>query len=460
MYQFDVAIMGGGPGGYVAGIRCAQAGFKTVLFERERVGGTCLNIGCIPTKTLLKNAEMLEEIAAAPARGISVGKPEINMPTIIKMKNEVVSQLTSGVQYLLKGNGVTLISGEAEVLTNHVLRANGEEYTFDKLIIATGSSNFVPPIQGLDLPGIMTSTELLNIDHVPERLIIIGGGVIGCEFATIFNQFGCKVTIIEMLPNIVSMMDADISEMLRNLMGRKGIDIKTGCKVLSAEADREGYTVKFCKSDGETAVDTISAEKVLVSVGRTPNLKGFENLKLAMNGSYIAVNERMQTSIEDIYAVGDITGTIQLAHVASTQANIAVENIAGRAAVMEYNAVPNCIFTLPEIASIGLAEAAARSDFGNVKIGKFPFAGCGKALAMGHPEGFVKVIAAADTGKLLGCHIIGVNATELIAEAAAVMHAGKGIDDIAETIHSHPTVSEAIAEAAHAAQGKPLHILK
>lgn len=456
MNEYQLAIIGAGPGGYVAAIRSAQLGLKTVLVEEDKVGGTCLNVGCIPTKTLVKNAEILDELKHAASRGIKVGAPQVDMPEVIKMKNTVVTQLTGGVQYLLKANGVTLIKGKAEIVTESMLKIGDQEITFDNLIIATGSSNFIPPIPGLDQPGILTSTEILDIDHVPERLVIIGGGVIGCEFATIFSNFGSKVTIIEMMPSLVPMMDKDVSDTLRKSMMAKGITVLTNCKVTAVEASASEYTVSVMGNKEEA----IQADKVLVSVGRKPNLAGLEMLSLELERNYIKVNEKMETNIPNVYAIGDITGKIQLAHVASEQGIVAVENIAGKQIDMSYDVVPNCIYSIPEIGSVGLTEEKAKEFYGEILVGKFPFSACGKALAMGTHEGFVKVIADKKTGKLVGCHIIGANATEIISEAAIVMQAGGTLENIAETIHAHPTVSEAVCEAAYAALGRPIHILK
>lgn len=456
MNQYNVAIIGGGPGGYVAAIRSAQLSLKTVVIEEVKLGGTCLNIGCIPTKTLVKNAEMLYELKHASGRGIKVGKPEIDMPEMMAMKNKVVAQLTGGIQFLLNRNGVTVVKGKAAVVSEHMLAVNGEEITFDNLIIATGSSNFIPPVPGLEEGGILTSTELLDIDHVPERLAIIGGGVIGCEFASIFNELGSKVTIIEMMPNIVPAMDADISAALRTSMTAKGIDVKAGYKVTEVRNSGNGYEVA---AQGNTE-DTIHADKVLVSVGRKSNLDGVDALGLELERNYIKVNERMETSIKNIYAAGDVTGKIQLAHVASAQGVAAAENIAGGNSAMSYEVIPNCIFTLPEIGSAGMTELKAKETYGEIIVGKFPFSACGKALASGAPEGFVKVIADKRTNKLVGCHIIGQTAAELISEASVVMQSGGKITDIADTIHAHPTISEAVCEAALAALDKPVHTVK
>ncbi len=457
MYQYQVAVIGGGPGGYVAAIRAAQNGLSTVLIEKNYIGGTCLNIGCIPTKTLVKNAEILSEIKRAGTRGIVVGKPEVNMAAVIAMKNKIISQLTGGVEMLLKGNGVRIIRGTAKVINTHMLQINGEQITYEHLIVATGSVNFVPPVPGLRDDGIMTSTEILDISYVPEHLVIVGGGVIGCEFATVFSSFGSRVTIVEMLPELVASMDAEVCRTLRRSLVSRGIDVKTGCRVIAVEHTREGHTVKIEADDKGLE---LHASDVLVSVGRSANMEGLGMLHFDLERNYITVNDRMETSIPGVYAIGDITGKLQLAHVASVQGITAADNIAGKEKCMSYDVVPSCIYTLPEIGSVGLTEAAAREKYGEITVGRFPLTACGKAVAMGETEGFTKLIADAATGKVVGCHMIGASATELVGQAADVMHAGGTLTDITETIHAHPTMSETLSEAAYAALEEPIHMMK
>lgn len=458
MDKYDVAVIGAGPGGYVAAIRAAQLGLKTVIIERNKIGGTCLNVGCIPTKTLVKNAEILHGIRHANERGLKILNPEIDMPGTIKMKNNIVSQLAGGVQMLLKANGVEILKGEAEVLSEDRLSVAGLEISFSYLILATGSTNFTPPIPGLDLQGVLTSTEILDLDYIPESLVIIGGGVIGCEFATIFSSFGSKVTIIEMLPTITPMMDKDISNALKSSLTSDGVNILTNCRVDEVSKENSRFQIRILGEKEEI----IDASDVLVSVGRSANLKGLEALGLEMDSEnkYIKVNDKLETSTAHIYAIGDVTGKMMLAHVASAQGIAAAENIAGKPAAISYDIVPNCIYTIPEIGSVGLTEEKARERYGELLIGKFPMAACGKALAMGETTGFSKLIADKKSGKVLGCHIIGPNATELIGQVAAMMKKGGTLSDIKETIHAHPTISETILEAAHLALGEPIHMLK
>ncbi|MDR2610563.1 MAG: dihydrolipoyl dehydrogenase [Clostridiales Family XIII bacterium] len=452
--EYDVAIIGGGPGGYVAGIRAAQRQLKTVLFEKNKLGGTCLNVGCIPTKVLVKNAEILHAIRNAASRGIVADPPVIDMRQMLAAKQAIVDRLTSGVEALLKSNGVEVVCSEAHVTSTHTLEANGREYSFKNLIIASGSSNYIPPIPGLSGSGILTSTELLELEEIPATLAIIGGGVIGCEMATIYSSLGSEVTVIEMQPRLLPLMDKTLSLSLKQSFAARGIRVLTKCGVSGVSAENGRYVVEV--SGGKDS--TFTADKVLVSVGRKANLAGLDALGLELAGGYLKVDDRMATSIGNIYAVGDITGIIQLAHVASAQAIIAAENIARGESAMAYDKVPGCVYTIPEIGSVGLTEDKAKEVYGDVVVSKFPLMACGKAVAMGETEGFVKLVAEADTGRLLGCHCMGAAATEIIAEAALALQNGNTIQDISHTIHAHPTISESIAEAAHLAEGMPIHM--
>lgn len=455
MAAYNVAIIGAGPGGYVAAIRCAQLGLKTVVIEKKYLGGTCLNVGCIPTKTLVHNAEILRDIRQSRKRGIIVTPPEVNMVETLKMKNRVVSQLTSGIESLLKSNQVTIIKGEAIVKSEHALIVTDEEITFENLIIATGSSNAVPPIPGVNDPGILTSTEMLEIDHVPESLCIIGGGVIGCEFATIFSNFGSKITIVEMMPNIIPMMDKDVSATLQASLEKDGITVRTGSKVTEINKVNEKYSIRVSGNIDEMII----AEKVLLSVGRKPNSFGFETLKLDTEKGYIKTDSQMRTNIANIYAIGDITGKIQLAHVASTQAIIAAENIAGLPSKMDYHSIPSCIYSIPEIGSVGMTEEDARQAGYEIVTGKFPMSACGRAKAMSESVGFTKIVAQKDNGRILGGSIVGPNATEIIGELAYIIQTEGTLEDIKHTVHAHPTICETILESAHIALGEPINAL-
>lgn len=457
MNQYDVAVVGAGPGGYVAAIRASQLGLKTVIIEKDWIGGTCLNVGCIPTKALIKNAEILQTVKHAIKRGLLISEAQINMPLTLKMKNEIVKMLSGGVQVLLEANHITIVKGEAELISNHLLVVAGQEISFENLIIATGSSNDIPSISGIHSPGILSSSSILDLDYIPKSLAIIGGGVIGCEFATIFNSFGTQVTIIEMMPHLLSMLDQDLSIGIKESMINDGVDILTNHVVQEVIRKNDGYELKL---SGEIK-DAIMVSDVLVSVGRAPNLQGLQALKLEMDSTnrFVKVNDHLKTSIDNIYAIGDVTGQMMLAHVASAQGVIAAENIAGENRTITYDVMPNCIFTLPEIGSVGLTEERAREMYGELFVGVFPMNACGKAIAMGETNGFTKLIADKKSGKVLGAHIIGPHATELIGQMTMLMNKDGTIEDIKNTIQAHPTIGETFSEAAHLALGFPIHTL-
>lgn len=458
MNQYDIVVLGAGPGGYVAAIRAAQLGAKTAIIEKEYFGGTCLNVGCTPTKTLVKNAEILTSLKKAESRGITATNLEMDIVKAIEHKNQVVGQLTQGIEGLIKSNGIDIYSGFGNVTNNNTVKVQDYgEIGFKKLIIATGSSPTIPPIKGVDCEGILTSTELLEIEEVPKHLLIIGGGVIGCEFATIFRAFGSEVTIVEMQPRVIPNMDKDISRMLRRNLKDKGIDIKTGNYVNKISKTVEGYEVEVKK--GETT-EVVEVDKVLLSVGRTPNISGLHELDLDLNDKFIEVDDNLETSIPGIYAIGDVTGKMQLAHVASAMGTRAVENCLVEVKPMDLSIVPNCIYTLPEIGAVGLTEKQAKEKYDEILIGTFPLMASGKAFAMGEVEGAFKVIADKETKKILGAHLFGPNATEIIAEVAAYMKMGATIDEIGETIHAHPTISECVMEAVHVAKGHCIHLPK
>lgn len=457
---YDIVVLGGGPGGYVAAIRAAQLGAKVALIEKTSVGGTCLNVGCIPTKTMVKGAEIIHNIKSAGRKGIKVGEAQVDMAQVVQNKNSVVKQLVGGVTGILKSNNVKIYSGKGHVNKNKTVDIldgtdKGQVISYGKLIIATGSTPLVPPIPGLDLPGIMTSTEILDIEEVPKELVIIGGGVIGCEFATIFSTFGSKVTIVEMQENLLPNLDKEVAQTLKKSFQKSSVEVHTSAKVEKVEKKDGKYTVHI---SGDKSIE-IEADKVLVSIGRKTCLEGLEDLGLDMD-RVVKVDDYLKTSIEDVYAIGDVTGKFQLAHVASAQGIKAAENAMGGSEKMNYNIVPSCIFTIPEIGCVGLTEEEARKKYGDIRVGKFPMSASGKALAMGETEGFVKVIADKKYGEILGVHIIGASATEVIAEAVAVMKLEGTLEELINTIHAHPTIAETIMEAAHCALGEPIHLPK
>jgi len=451
-------VIGGGPGGYVAAIRAAQLGAEVALVEKGSVGGTCLNRGCIPTKAMAAGVSLLHSVQRAKEFGINTGEVSIDFGRLMERKNQVVDRLVKGVEFLLKKNKVDLFKGTARLSGSGrvmVAGSDGElELEAENIILATGTEPALNKDFGYDGDRVMTSQEALNLTGVPQRLVIIGGGVIGCEFACIFSALGSKVTVVEIMPGILPLLDKDVSRQMQSLMKRQGISIKTSVKI---QGVRKQDSVAVVLEGGEE----ITADSVLISIGRVMNLKGLglEEVGVSVGDrGQVLVNERMETTVAGIYAIGDITGRIQLAHVASAQGLVAAENIMGHCRLMDYRAVPSCIFTHPEVGSVGLtAQEADRAGI-KVKTGKFSFLGSGKAQAMGETEGFVKFLAHPDTDHILGVHIVGPHATDLIAEAALAMQLGATVKQLAETIHAHPTLSESLLEAAEAVHGKSIHM--
>lgn len=458
----SIVVIGGGPGGYVAAIRAAQLGARVTLVEKDRLGGTCLNAGCIPTKVLLHTVEMYKQVREASAMGIKVGQAEVDWKALMKRKEAVVGQLVSGVEGLLMINGVDTVEGTASFIGPkeiEVIESSGARraLTADAFIIAVGSESFVPPIDGVDLPGVITSTGALSLDEVPESMVIIGGGVIGVELATVYSGLGCNVTILEMMPEILPNMDGELVGILRSILEQGGIKIYTGAKVTSISLDAQGLNVGFWLEGKEMKA---AAQKVLVSVGRRPNIEGLnlEGIGIAVERGGIKVDERLQTNIEGIYAVGDCTGGIMLAHVASYQGVIAVENIMGLKKSADYKTVPGCVYTQPELAGVGLTEREAVEKGYSVKVGRFPLEANGKSVITGQTAGMVKIITDTKYDEILGVHILGPRATDLIAEGALALRLEATTEELVSTIHAHPTVAEAVMEAALAVDNIAVHI--
>lgn len=465
-----IVIIGGGPGGYVAAIRAAQLGAAVTLIENKYLGGTCLNVGCIPTKVLLHTTELLDVLKHdAKELGITLSDYHGDWPKLQKRKTKIIKKLVGGVNGLLKNNGITKIMGTAVFVNAHqikVISDNQDEINnaatvidFDFAIIATGSKPVIPPIPGSNHLDVITSDTALSLDAVPESLGIIGGGVIGCEFASIYNAFGCKVTIIEMLPEIVANMDRDIVKPLKEKLLKDGVDIFTSTRVESIQESAGGLTVTTSSQTGEK---TITAKKVLLSVGRKPELSTL-NLDLAgiktARGA-IVVNQKMQTNVPHIYAIGDCNGGVMLAHVASAEGILAVETIMGKRSQIDFKTIPYCVYTKPELASVGLTEAQAREAGYDVKVGIFPMAVNGKAMIMGETTGVVKYVTDAATGEILGLHMAGPRATDLIVEGALAIRLEATVAELMATIHAHPTVGEALMEAAHAVDGHAIHLMR
>jgi dihydrolipoamide dehydrogenase len=459
----NLIIIGGGPAGYVGAIRAAQLGAKVTLVEKEEVGGTCLNVGCIPTKVLTSTAHTFSTLKNAERWGLKVHGMELDFSQLMKRKQMVVNRLVTGVKSLLKTHGVNLVKGKATFVDEkkiEVRLGNGaiENLEADKLLIATGSVPIQLPIPGIESEGVIDSTGVLSITSVPKSMLIVGGGAIGCEFAYIYHTFGTQIIIVELLSQILPGEDEEISAGLRASLERSGIKIYTSSKVSQIATAREGRNiVAISTPDGDANVEV---EKVLLSVGRRANTKdmGLEKLGIKMDRGTILVDDHLRTNLPHIFAAGDCIGNWLLAHVASMEAEIAVENALGEDKKMDYTAVPSCIFTHPEIGSVGLNEKQAKEKGFEVKTGKFPMVACGRAQAENETDGFVKVVVEKNSGKILGAQILGHRATDLIAELTLAIKMGAKTQDVIDTIHAHPTLSEPTREAVLKAEGRPIHI--
>ena len=462
---YDVVVLGAGPGGYVSAIRAAQLGAKTAIIEKNKVGGTCLNVGCIPTKALMKNVEILHYIDAGKKRGIKVkGELELDYAKAVKAKDKAVKQLVNGVTGLLASNEITMYQGMGTVKAGNkieIAAENGDIETIEygKLILATGSSPKMPPIPGADLEGVMTSEGFLSITEVPEKLVVIGAGVIGCELATVFKAYGSQITMVEMMNKPVAILDSDVANYMEGILTQQGIDLKLGKQVKSiAKNDAGSLDVTIADKDGNEEV--VSGDKVLISIGRGSNVAGLDELGLETERGYVVVNDKLETSAKDVYAIGDVTGKKLLAHVASEMGVVAAENAMGASKTMDLSIVPSCLYTIPEVGCVGMSEKEAKDAGYDVICGKFPLVACGKAVATGDTEGMFKIVADKKTRKVLGAHLVGKSATELVAEMAAYMKMNATVDDVVDTIHAHPTISESIAEAARDIDNCTIHMPK
>jgi dihydrolipoamide dehydrogenase len=459
MKEYDVIVLGAGPGGYVAAIKAAQNNLKVAIVEKEAIGGVCLNWGCIPTKSLLKSAKVYQEFMNAKDYGIDVvDKSQItpNWSNIVKRKERIVNRLTGGVKMLLEKNKVDIFTGEGEIISNNEILINDEKIKAKNIIISTGASPILPPIEGLEEAYkknfLMTSKEILDIDNIPEELVIIGGGVIGLEFATIFNAFNTKVTIIEREKEILLNVDDDIRDNMLKILKKAKVEVLTESTVVKIKNNEVTY------KDKEGNSKSVSASKVLLSVGMKANTESFKKLNLKQNNKFVEINEFMQTSVPNIYAIGDVTGKMMLAHVASHQGIIAVNNILGHKEKLNYDQIPSAIYSFPEIAQVGLTEKAAKTKGLDYKVSIFPLQANGKALSANEKDGFIKIIADKKYNEILGVHILADNASDLISEAVVVMKLEGTADEIAKSVHPHPTISEIYHEAALGIIDKPIHI--
>ena len=447
MNEKDIVIIGGGPGGYVAAIRAAQLGANVAVVEKDRLGGTCLNRGCIPTKALARSVEVLCEARRANEFGIEIGNIKINLQKIMARKNNIVSQLVSGVEQLMKANKVSVYRGTGHILSPHLVKVNDEEIATRKLIIATGSESALLPIPGLDLPGVLTTDDILELNELPETLVIIGGSHVGVEFASIFSALGTKVTIVKRRPLQLEPIDEEIGRRFAQILPRQGIEVKIGAAVKAIRKEGTVLEVIWDTPQGEQGVE---GQMVLMATGRISYAGGLglSEIGVRMDRQAIVVNEYLETNINDVYAIGDVLGKNMLAHVASYEGEVAAENALGRSRQIDYHAVPSCIFTQPEVAGVGITEKEAKDNGIPYKVSKFPFAACGRALTMGETMGMVKMICNAKDGTVLGIHIMGPHASDIIAEGVLAVQMGATARDIVHTLHAHPTLPEAMREAA------------
>ncbi|HAL49169.1 MAG: dihydrolipoyl dehydrogenase [SAR202 cluster bacterium] len=460
MSDYDVIVLGSGPGGYVAAIRAGQLGLRTAIVERDALGGVCLNWGCIPSKALLRNAEVLDLVQHADDYGISVGNVESDYGKAVDRSREVVGRLTRGVGMLLKKNNVEHVQGNGKLVDASTVEItdSGRRLTADNIIIATGARQRNIPSLPIDGRIVITSREAIESREIPERVVIVGGGATGCEFAHIWNTYGAEVTIVELLPSLIPNEDVEIGAQLQRSFRRQGITFMTGATVdgIAVTGDEAHVSVT-----AGGAASTIDCDRVLVAVGVQGNIDdiGLDAAGIDADRGFIQIDERMQTNVANVYAIGDVTGKLLLAHVASAQGVAAVETIAGLdPPELDYTLMPRAIYCKPQVASFGLTEAQAVEQGHAVKIGKFPFIASGKALALGASEGFVKLVVDEEIGEILGGHMIGAEVTELLGELAMTRLLEGTTAELGWLVHPHPSISETIKEAALAAQGEAIHV--
>ncbi len=461
--NYDVIVLGSGPGGYVAAIRAAQLGLKTAVVERESLGGICLNWGCIPTKALLKSAQVFEYINHASDYGITVKGATADFKNIVKRSRGVAEGMSKGIQFLMKKNKIDVIMGTGKLKVGKKLEVTDDkgkktDYTAKSIILATGARSKELPSLKQDGKKIIGYREAMNLDKKPDSIAVVGAGAIGVEFAYFYNALGTKVTIIEYLPNLVPVEDEDVSKELTKSFKKAGIDVMTGASVESVDTKGKKCKVAIKTSKGSESLDV---DVVLSAVGVTSNIEniGLESLGIKTEKGKVVVDDYYKTNVEGIYAIGDIVHGPALAHVASAEGIICVEKIAGEnPEPLDYNNIPGCTYCSPEVASVGYTEKAAKEAGYEIKVGKFPFSASGKASAAGSKEGFVKVIFDAKYGEFLGAHMIGANVTEMIAEVVAARKLETTGHEIIKSVHPHPTMSEAVMEAAAAAYGEVIHL--
>ncbi|MGH2450770.1 MAG: dihydrolipoyl dehydrogenase [Candidatus Limnocylindria bacterium] len=461
MSEYDIAILGGGPGGYVAALHAGIKGAKVALIERDRVGGTCVTVGCIPSKALLDSSHLYYGATHGAEHGIALQGASFDLAKAAARKDAVVKQLVGGVEALLKLRKVELMTAEGTLVGPNELKVKGSDgersVKAKAVIVATGSKVGMPPIKGLAEAKPLDNVSALELKQVPKRLLVIGGGVVGMELGTFFAEVGSQVTVLEMLPQPLAFADPELVRALLRSVEPRGLKVMANAKV--TEVKRSGKTVTVT-AEIEGKRQSFEGDEVLLGAGRAANLSGVEQAGFATNKLGITVDDRMRTNVKGVWAIGDCIGderSIKLAHVASTQGEVAVETILGEDAAMDYSAVPNVVYTHPEVAYVGLTEAQAKEAHGEAKVSKFPFRASGRALALGETDGMVKMVTTGSDHRVVGVHIVGPQASELIAEATLALRVEATAEDLAATIHAHPTLAETLREAALVALGRPVH---
>ena len=455
----DIAILGAGPGGYVAAIRAKKLGLNVIAIEKENLGGVCLNWGCMPTKALAHTVEVIESAKKSAELGINIGGMDIDFKKVMARKDAVVSGLRGGLEYNFKKNGIEIVRGDGKLVSQNKIAVIGNdgkdiEINAKNIILATGSyASSVPPFI-LDNTGILDNAGILSLKELPKSMLVVGGGVVGCEFSSIFSTLGTKITIVEVMPRILLNEDEEVGDLIKKVFAKKGINVYTNITV--KEVKRSGNQYICILSNGES----LTVDKILVSVGRKPNTEGIglkeAGVELDSKG-FIKVDKYLRANVKNIYAIGDVIGGYQLAHVASAEGLVAIDNILGKNREMKYKVVPWAIFTLPEIGTVGLSKKQAEEKGYKVCMGMFPFKSSGKAFAVQETEGFIKIFTDSSTGEILGSTMIGPRATDLVHEIAVAMHGELPIDYIADTIHAHPTLAEAVMETAEDCFGLSTH---
>ena len=452
---FDVAIIGGGPGGYVAAIRAAQLGARVALVEKDRLGGACLHRGCIPTKALLRSAEALLESKHASTVGVAVKDATVDFAAMMAWKKRAVAQQADELEKLIAWRKIAVFRGEGRLVGPDSIKVGNELLAAGKIIIATGSLPSRLSIPGANLPGVLTSDQILELDAMPESLVVIGAGVVGCEFASIFSALGARVTVLEILPRILPPVDEEIARRFQQILRSQGVTIHTKASLQEIRAQDDRLRLLFALGEEQQEV---VADRVLMAVGRRPSSDALEAAGLALRDGSVTVNDRLETSVDNVYAAGDVLGLYMLAYVASYQGIIAAENALGGSRQADYRAVPTCVYTLPEIASVGLREEEARAQGVSYKVSRFPFSALARAQLLGQPLGLVKLICEEPSGRLLGVHILGPRATDIIGEGVLALRMGATAQDLAHTMHGHPSLPEAIYEAAWGIIDSPFHL--